>query len=123
VKKCGTLKQYLDTNNFSVNNRHFVIISSQATQLYITKVPYKQLNCHDYIKNHFSSEISIKLTLSDSVQSHDSNKMQHETSDILFSLFKITFNLKGSLDQEFSFIVKILKTSFFVRHFDKIHIY
>jgi hypothetical protein len=44
-----------NVNNFSVNNRHFVIISSQATQLYITKVPYKQLNCHDYIKNHFSS--------------------------------------------------------------------
>ena len=69
--KTINIKQYLNTNNFSVNNRHFVIISSQATQLYITKVLYKQCNCHDYIKNHFSSEISIKLTLSDSVQSHD----------------------------------------------------
>jgi hypothetical protein len=33
--------------------------------------------------------------------------MQHDASDILSSLFKITFNLKGSVDQEFSFIVKI----------------
>jgi hypothetical protein len=32
------MKQYLNTNNFSVNNRHCVIKSSQATQLYITKV-------------------------------------------------------------------------------------
>ena len=30
-------KQYLSTNNISVNNRHLVIKSSQATQLYITK--------------------------------------------------------------------------------------
>jgi hypothetical protein len=51
----------------------------------------------------------IKLTFSDSVESHDKNKMQHVTSDILFSLFKMTFNLKGSFDQEFSFIVKIKK--------------
>ena len=35
--------------------------------------------------------------------------MQHDTSDILFSLFKMTFNLKRSVDQEFSFIVKIEK--------------
>jgi hypothetical protein len=40
----------------------------------------------------------IKLTFSDSVESHDKNKMQHVTSDILFSLFKMTFNLKGSVD-------------------------
>ena len=42
-------KQYLSTNNISVNNRHLVIKSSQATQLYITKVFYKQFSCHDYI--------------------------------------------------------------------------
>jgi hypothetical protein len=40
--------------------------SSQTTQLYITKVFYKQFSCHDYIKNLFSWEILIKLTLSDS---------------------------------------------------------
>jgi predicted lactoylglutathione lyase len=63
--------QYLNTNNFSVNNRHFVIKSSQTTQLYITNVFYKQFSCHDNIKIHFSSEILIRLTFSDSVQSHD----------------------------------------------------
>ena len=35
--------------------------------------------------------------------------MQHGTSDILFSLFKMTFNLNDSVDHEFSFIVKIKK--------------
>jgi hypothetical protein len=64
------IKQYSNTNNFSVNNRHFVIKSSQATQLYIAKVFHNKSNCHGYIENHFSSEISIKLTFSDSVQSH-----------------------------------------------------
>jgi hypothetical protein len=38
--------------------------------------------------------------------------MQHDTSEILSSLFKMTFNLKGSVDQEFSFIVKIYKNHF-----------
>ena len=33
--------------------------------------------------------------------------MQHDTSDILFSLFKMTLHLKGSVYREFSFIVKI----------------
>jgi len=69
--KTINIKQYLNTNNFSVNNRHFVIKSSQTTKLYITKVFYKQFSCHDYIKNHFSQQILIQLTLSDSVQSHD----------------------------------------------------
>ena len=35
--------------------------------------------------------------------------MQHDTSDILSSLFKKTFNLKGSVDQKFSFIDQIKK--------------
>jgi hypothetical protein len=48
--KTINIKQYLNTNNFSVNNRPFVIKSSQATQLYNTKVVYKQFSCHDYIK-------------------------------------------------------------------------
>jgi hypothetical protein len=39
--KTINIKQYLNTNNFSVNNRHFVIKSSQATQPYNTKVFYK----------------------------------------------------------------------------------
>jgi hypothetical protein len=66
------------------------------------------------ITNHLSSEMFIKLTFSDSVESHDKNKMQNVTSDILFSLFKMTFNLKGSVDQEFSFIVKIKKEKHFL---------
>ena len=69
--KSINIKQYLKSNNFSVNNRHFVIRSSQATQLYIAKAFYKQFSCHGYIKNHFSADILIKLTSSDSVQSHN----------------------------------------------------
>jgi hypothetical protein len=49
--------------------------------------------------------------------------MQHVTPDILFSLFKMTFNLKGSVDQEFSFIVKIKKYTFFVANSNKINIF
>jgi hypothetical protein len=49
--------------------------------------------------------------------------MQHDTLDILFSLFKMTFNLKGSVHQEFSFIVKIKKKSFFVTNSNKINIF
>ena len=64
------------------------------TTLYY-KIFYKQLSYHDYKKNPFSSETLIKLPLSDSVQSHDLNKMQHDTSDILFSAFKNTFVMKG----------------------------
>jgi hypothetical protein len=47
--------------------------------------------------------------------------MQHDTSDILFSLFKMTFNLKESVYQEFSFIVKIKKK--IVKNSNKIHIF
>jgi hypothetical protein len=36
--KTINITQYLNTNNFSVNNRHIVIKISQATQFYITKV-------------------------------------------------------------------------------------
>jgi hypothetical protein len=36
--KTINITQYLNTNNFSVNSRHFVMKSSQTTQLYITKV-------------------------------------------------------------------------------------
>jgi hypothetical protein len=44
------------------------------------------------------------------------------TSDILFALFKVTFNLKGSVDQEFGFIVKIIK-KLFVTNYTKINIF
>ena len=37
----------------------------------------------------------IKFTFSDSVESHDLNKMQNDTSDISFSAFKNTFVMKG----------------------------
>jgi hypothetical protein len=49
--KTINIKQYLNTSNFTVNNRHFVIKSSQAAQLDITKVFYREFNFHDYIKN------------------------------------------------------------------------
>jgi hypothetical protein len=39
--------------------------------------------------------------------------MQHETFETVSFLFKMTFNLKGSVDQEFSFIVKIYKKNHF----------
>ena len=65
-------KKYLNTNNVTGNNRHFVFKSSQVPQLYITKVFYKQFSCSGYI-NHSSSEILIKLTFSDSVKSQVTN--------------------------------------------------
>jgi hypothetical protein len=37
LPKTINIKQYLNTSNFSVNNRYFVIKSKQATQLDITK--------------------------------------------------------------------------------------
>jgi hypothetical protein len=52
-----TIKQYLSTDNFSVNNRHAVIKSSQTTQLYITKEIDKQFSCHHHIKIHFFYQI------------------------------------------------------------------
>ena len=67
--KAINIKQYLNTSNFAVNNRHFVIKSSQATQLYITKVFYREFNFHEYIKNLFSPEILKKITFSNSDQS------------------------------------------------------
>ena len=33
--------------------------------------------------------------------------MEHDIYDILYSLFKMTFNLKGTVNQEFNFIDKI----------------
>ena len=39
--------------------------------------------------------------------------MKYDTSEILSSLFKMTFNLKGSVDQVFSIIVKIYKKKYF----------
>ena len=69
--KTINIKQYLNTNNFSVNNRHLVTKSSQAQiPLYYKHIILK-FNCHGYIKNHFSSEILKQLTFSDSVESHD----------------------------------------------------
>jgi hypothetical protein len=53
-------QQYLSTNNFSINNTHFVIKSSQTTQLYITKVIYKHFSCHHHIKKHFLQQIVLK---------------------------------------------------------------
>jgi hypothetical protein len=38
--------------------------------------------------------------------------MQHDISDISFSLLKMTFNLNGSVNQEFNFIDKIKKKNF-----------
>jgi hypothetical protein len=70
-RKTINMQQYLNTNNFSVNNRDVVVKSSQATPLYITKILYKQFSCHGYKKIEFSSEILIKLTFSDSLQPHD----------------------------------------------------
>jgi hypothetical protein len=49
--------------------------------------------------------------------------MQHDISDISFSLFKMTFNLNGSVNQEFNFIDKIYKKNFFAINSNKIHIF
>ena len=45
--KTINIEQYLNTNNFSVNNRHSVVKSSKATLLCITKVFDKQFSCLD----------------------------------------------------------------------------
>jgi hypothetical protein len=102
--KTINLKQYLNTNNFSVNN-----------------------SCQDYIKNNFSSEILIKLTLPYTVQSQDENKMQYDRSDILFSAFKNTFVMKGFVCFTDIFIYKqlscheFIKKSIFETNIDKIN--
>jgi hypothetical protein len=46
--KTINITQYLNTNNFSVNNRHIVIKISQATQFYITILinRFLQVECH-----------------------------------------------------------------------------
>jgi hypothetical protein len=49
--------------------------------------------------------------------------MQHDISDISFSLLKMTFNLNGSVNQYFNFIDKMLKTKLFVINSNKIHIF
>jgi hypothetical protein len=69
--KTINIKQYLIIDTFSVNNRHVVIKSSETAQLYITKVIYKHFSCHHHIKKHFLQQTFLKLTFSDSVQSHD----------------------------------------------------
>ena len=51
--KAINIKQYFNTDNFSVNNIHCVIRSSQTTQFYITKVIYEQFSCYHHIENHF----------------------------------------------------------------------
>jgi hypothetical protein len=51
--KTINIKQYLSTDNFSVNNWQVVTKSSQTTQLYITKANYKHFSCHHHIKKHF----------------------------------------------------------------------
>ena len=70
--KTINITQYLNTNNFLLNNRHFIIKSSQTTQLYTTKVFYKQFSCHHHIKNHFwymtGIIYNVKLILSRPLQ-------------------------------------------------------
>jgi hypothetical protein len=41
------ITQYLSTRHCLVDNRYFIIKSSQTTQLYITKVFDTQFSCHD----------------------------------------------------------------------------
>jgi hypothetical protein len=48
--------------------------------------------------------------------------MQQDTSNILYYLFQMTFNLKGSVDHEFSFIVKIKRNTIVINS-NKIHIF
>jgi hypothetical protein len=54
--KTINIKQYLSTNNFPINNRHFVIKHSQTTQIYTTKVFYKHFSCHHHIKHNFCNK-------------------------------------------------------------------
>ena len=69
--RCRGVLPYNNKYKTIFKHKQFLIKSSQTTQLYITKIFYKQFSCHHHIKNHFSSQIFLKLTFSDSVQSHD----------------------------------------------------
>ena len=51
--KTINIKQYISTDNFSVNKTHVVMKSSQTTQLYITKEIDKHFSCHLHIKKPF----------------------------------------------------------------------
>jgi hypothetical protein len=62
--KTINIKQYLSTDNFSVNKTHVVMKSSQTTQLYITK----EIDKH---KKAFLLQTFLKVTFSDSVQSQN----------------------------------------------------
>jgi hypothetical protein len=118
--KTINIKQYLNTNNFSVNSRHFVIKSSQATQLYITKVFYEQFSCHDYKKKIFVRNFDkINIFWFSSI----TRLKQDATRHVWYFIFSMTFNLKRSVHQEFSFIIKIKIKSFFVTNSNKINIF
>ena len=97
--KTINIKKYLSTNNFTVNNRYFVIKSSQPTQIYITKVFYKQFYCHYYIKKLFFVRNFDKINIFWFSSITRLKQDATSTFDILFCLFKMTFNLKGSAYQ------------------------
>jgi hypothetical protein len=59
----------------------------------------------------------IKFTFSDSVESHDLNKMQYDTSDILFSAFKNTFVMKGFICFTDIFIYKQFSCHEFIKKY------
>ena len=69
----------------------------------------------------------IKFTFSDSVESHDLNKMRNNTYDILFSAFKNTFVMNGFICVTDIFIYKqfscheFIKRSIFEINIDKIN--
>ena len=126
--KAINIKQYLNTNNFSVNNRHFVIKSSQSAQLYTTKVFYKQFSCHGYktiifrLKFWYNKHFLIEFN-------HTIKTLCNTTHLIFyFFLFKNTFVMKGFICFTDIFIYKqlschefIKKKSIFVTNIDKIN--
>jgi hypothetical protein len=61
--KTINIKQYLGTDNFSVNNRHAVIKFSQTTQLYITKEIDKHFSCPHHINIHFLYQFFFKINM------------------------------------------------------------
>jgi hypothetical protein len=105
--KIINITQYLNSNNFS-SNLH------KQHNFVLQKYFYKQFSCH-HIKNHFSSQIFLKLTFSDAFQSHDYNLPQHDMSYIIFSMFE-------DIQHQFSWSWHEKKT-FFVTNLVKINIF
>ena len=93
------IREYLNTKKFSVNNRHFVVKSSQLTQLYITKVFYKQFSCHHHIANNFLiNPFKINIFWFSSI----TRLKQNPSRRVWYSIFSILDDIPHSTHEGFN---------------------